>query len=105
MPKGYWIVRIDVMRDPDRYSEYAKLAIPALREFGARFLVRSGSYREMEGNARQKNIIVEFSSFEQAIACYDSPEYQTALAIRKELADGELVIVEGYDDPAPKAAA
>ncbi|MDG1425311.1 MAG: DUF1330 domain-containing protein, partial [Paracoccaceae bacterium] len=40
---------------------------------------------------------IEFPNYEAALACYDSPEYQTALAIRHGISEGNLVIIEGYD--------
>ena len=51
----------------------------------------------MEGEARPRNVIIEFDSFEKALACYRSPEYQPAVAIRQHCADGEILLIEGAD--------
>jgi uncharacterized protein (DUF1330 family) len=40
-------------------------------------------------------VVIEFPSLEAAHDCYHSPEYQIAAAIRQEVADAEMVIVEG----------
>ena len=96
MAKGYWIARVDV-RDPERYTDYVTTAKPAFEQYGAKFLARGGAYDQLEGNARARNVVIEFPSMEAARACYDSPEYQTAKAIRQAVADAEMVIVEGYD--------
>ncbi len=40
-------------------------------------------------------VIVEFSSYEQAVACYDDPEYRESLPYAFKAYDRELVIVEG----------
>ncbi|MFD2238864.1 DUF1330 domain-containing protein [Aureimonas populi] len=94
MPKAYWIARIDV-REPERYPDYIAAAKPAMERYGAKFLARGGPFVECEGTARKRNVVIEFASMEDAQACYESPEYQAARAIREEIADGELVLVEG----------
>lgn len=94
MAKGYWIARVDI-RVPDRYHEYVSAAKVAFDKYGANFLARGGNTDPAEGPARARNVIIEFDSFETAKACYYSPEYQKAVAIRQEIADGEIVLVEG----------
>jgi uncharacterized protein (DUF1330 family) len=94
MPKAYWIARMDV-RDAERYKDYIATAKPAFERFGANFLARGGTLTELEGQARGRNVVIEFSSLQAAIDCYNSPEYQAAAKIRQEVADGEMVVVEG----------
>lgn len=96
MAKGYWIARVDV-NDPDGYKDYVATAADAFKRYGARFLVRGGRVEALEGAARQRNVVIEFDSFEQAMACYHSPEYQKAKAIRTKVSIAELAIVEGYE--------
>ncbi|MEL6318090.1 MAG: DUF1330 domain-containing protein [Pseudomonadota bacterium] len=92
--KGYWIARVTV-KDPDRYPDYIAAARPAFERFGARFLVRGGRAEAVEGPGRERNVVIEFPSFEDALACYRSDDYQRAVKIRQAVADGELIIVEG----------
>ena len=40
--------------------------------------------------------MIEFPTLEAAKACYDSPEYQAAKALRVPVSDIDLVIVEGF---------
>ncbi|AVH40392.1 DUF1330 domain-containing protein [Agrobacterium tumefaciens] len=94
MAKGYWIARVDV-RDSERYKDYVTTAKPAFERFGANFLARGGALTELEGKARARNVIIEFPSVQHAIDCYNSPEYQAAAKIRQEVADAEMMIVEG----------
>ena len=96
MPKGYWIARMTV-NDPQEYPNYVHAAKPAFEKYGARFLARGGQYDPVEGDGRPRNVLIEFESFEKALACYKSPEYQAAAAIRQCHAEGEIVIVEGID--------
>ncbi|MEF2070387.1 DUF1330 domain-containing protein [Consotaella aegiceratis] len=97
MPKAYWIARVDV-RKPERYQDYIAAAQPAFEAHGARFLARGGPFVELEGNARSRNVVIEFPSLAAAKACYASEAYQKAKAIRQDVADSELVVVEGIDD-------
>jgi len=94
MAKGYWIARVDV-REPERYKDYVAAAKPAFEKYGAVFLARGGRYERLEGHVRARNVVIEFPSLEAAHDCYHSPEYQIAAAIRQEVADAEMVIVEG----------
>jgi len=100
MPKGYWIVRVDVT-DLDRYKLYMAANAGPLHEYGARFLVRAGTFENPEGNTRSRNTIVEFPSYEAALACYRSAEYQQAIELRKPASTMDLVIVEGYEGAQP----
>ena len=94
-PKGYWVARITV-HEPERYPDYVKTATPAYQRFGAKFLIRGGRYEPVEGEARPRNVVIEFPSYQAALDCYNSPEYTAARAIRQQIADGELIVVEGH---------
>lgn len=94
MPKGYWIARVDV-RDAERYRDYVATAKPAFERFGANFLARGGTFEQLEGDVRSRNVVIEFPSLQHAVDCYNSPEYQAAKAIRQEVATAEMVVVEG----------
>ena len=96
MAKGYWIGRVNV-HDPERYKEYVAAAGPAYKEYGANFLVRGGKCEAVEGEGRSRNVVIEFESYEKALACYNSPAYTAARKIRNEIADGEMIIVEGFE--------
>lgn len=94
MAKGYWIARIDI-NEPERYKDYVAAAKPAFEKYGAVFLARGGPATALEGTARARNVVIEFPSAQAAIDCFHSPEYQIAAKIRQQVADGELVVVEG----------
>jgi len=94
MPKGYWIARVDV-RDAEKYKDYVAAAKIAFDNYGARFLARGGAHEKAEGEGRARNVVIEFETLQIASDCYHSPEYQRAAAIRQQVADGEIVLVEG----------
>ena len=94
MAKGYWIAHVTVT-DDERYEDYKKANAEPFAKYGARFLVRGGQFESMEGTARERHVIIEFDSYEQALACYNSPEYAAAAKLRKRYSEGEVIIIEG----------
>ncbi|MEE4344345.1 DUF1330 domain-containing protein [Pseudomonas alliivorans] len=93
--KAYWIAQVDVT-DPQQYSEYTQRAPAAFALFGGKFMARGGRSEALEGRTTpQRTVVIEFESYEQAIACYRSPEYQEAMSHRKGASKAEIVIVEG----------
>jgi len=100
MPKGYWIARLDV-HDVDAYKKYVEANASAFAKFGAKFLTRGGPFETVEGASRERNVVLEFESFEQCRACYFSDEYQTAIRLRLGKATSDIVLMAGYDGPQP----
>ena len=98
MPKGYWIVRVDIT-DFEQYKRYIAANAAPFKKFGARFLVRGGQYETVEGSSRSRNAVIEFPDYAAALACWRSPEYQAAIRIREPVSTADLVIIEGYDGP------
>jgi len=100
MPKGYWIGRVDV-QNPEAYKNYVAANAAAFSKYGARFLVRGGGFRVAEGGARDRNVVIEFPTYQAALECWDSPEYQAAKAERDGHAVADIIIIEGYEGPQP----
>ena len=91
---AYWMARVNVS-DAEAYGEYVKLATPALEGHGGKFLARGGRSVTLEGEDFARNVLVEFPSFDAAVACYNSPEYQEAKARQEGAAVRNLWILEG----------
>ena len=98
--KGYWIVRVDVT-DDSAYQRYLDANGAAFAAFGGRFLVRGGPFEAVEGDARSRNVVLEFPSVEAAHACYQSPEYAAARALREGAATADIIVIGGYDGQQP----
>jgi uncharacterized protein (DUF1330 family) len=96
MAKGYWIARMTV-NDPAEYQKYLAGAGPCFQKYGAKFIIRGGKSEAVEGPGRPRNIVIEFDSFDQAMACFKDPAYQEAAKFRHAAAEGEIVVVEGFD--------
>ncbi len=94
MPKAYWIGHVTV-NNAEKYPDYVAAAQPAYEKYGAKFVIRGGRYQSMEGDNRDRHVVIEFKDYDTAMTCYNSAEYQLARAIRQANADSEMVIVEG----------
>ena len=95
MPKAYWVSTYRAVKDSDKLAAYAKLAGPALTAGGGRFLARGEPAVVYELGLKQRTVVVEFESVEQAVAAHDSPAYQAALDALGDGADREIRIIEG----------
>ena len=97
MAKGYWIAHVEVS-DPDQYVHYVEGAKPAFERFGARFLARGGKNEEVEGAmGRSRHVVIEFSSYQDALDCFNSPEYQAAREHRLPAGTATITLVEGAE--------
>ncbi|MEO0679241.1 MAG: DUF1330 domain-containing protein [Pseudomonadota bacterium] len=93
--KGYWIAHVHVT-DPDTYAKYVDGARAAFEAHGATFLARGGDVAELEGGqGRERNVVIEFASYQAALDCYHSDAYQAAKAHREAAGVATLCIVEG----------
>jgi uncharacterized protein (DUF1330 family) len=96
MPKGYWIGRVDVHNE-EGYKPYMANNPAIFKKFGGKFIVRGGKFEVPEGTTRSRNVVIEFPDYATALACYNSPEYQANIKIRKAHSVGDIVIIEGHD--------
>jgi len=100
MAKGYWIAHVDI-DDAEGYKAYIAANAVPFAKYGARFLVRAGQNQLKEGRLRGRHVVLEFKDYETALACYESPEYRQATALREKASVTDLVIIEGYDGAQP----
>lgn len=100
MAKGYWIAQVDV-HDPEGYKAYVAANAEPLRKHGAKFIVRGGQFDAKEGRSRSRNVVLEFPSYQAALDCYNSPEYQRAVALRTPYSTADIMVIEGYDGAQP----
>ena len=103
MAKGYWVARVDV-HDAEAYKDYVASNGAAFAKFGGRFLVRGGTMESVAGQSRARNVVLEFPSYQAALDCWNSPEYQAARAKQKGGAEMDAIVIEGYEGTQPGAA-
>jgi uncharacterized protein (DUF1330 family) len=95
MAKGYWMTFYRSISSTEALAEYAKAAGPAIQAGGGRFLVRGNPTTTKEDGENLRVVISEFDSVQQAIATYESPAYQAALALLGDTAERDIRFMEG----------
>jgi len=96
MKKGYWVVVYRSISDESAVKAYGALALPAVESFGGRFLTRSTSQIQThEAGLQLRTILVEFDSYDIALAAHESAAYQKALQTLGSGAERDYRIVEG----------
>ena len=93
--KGYWIALYKKIGNIDNLKNYAAKATSTIKDYGGKPLVRGGKYQILEGENFNRTVIWEFPSYEKAIECHNSKEYQEGWAIAKDTTERNLQIVEG----------
>ncbi len=94
MTTAYWINTFRSVSDPERLAAYIELAGPAMRAAGGRFLARGMPAAAFESGSVERTTLIEFPSVEAAVAAYESPGYQEALAALGDGAVRDLRIIE-----------
>jgi len=97
MPKGYWVSVYRTIADPEKLAAYNELARAAVQAFGGRTLIRGGQVVAYDAGIAERTILVEFDSFEQAVAARESAAYQKALDALGDAVERDFRIVEGVD--------
>ncbi|MGA5821240.1 DUF1330 domain-containing protein [Kitasatospora sp. NPDC094028] len=97
MPKGYWVSVYRTISDPEKLAAYDELARTAVRAGGGRVLIRGGQVVAHDGGIAERTILVEFDSFEQAVAARESQAYQEALVVLADAVERDFRIVEGVE--------
>lgn len=91
-----WIGHVEVT-DADGYAQYAAKAAEVIPSRGGTFIARGGRYQQVEGKDHSRNVVIRFDSFEDAVACYHSPEYQAITTQAQSCSNRSVVIVETTD--------
>ena len=94
-PRGYAIVETDVTNVEAFAREYLPAASKVIAEAGGKFLLRGGRSVTVEGAPPKRLSIVEFETFEQAKAMFDSNPYRAASEIGHRYATFRITVVEG----------
>ncbi len=96
MKKGYWVVAYRTVADEETMKNYGALARAALGQFGARILVApSSAVTALEAGLKQMTVVVEFDSYEIALAAYQSADYKKALDALGTGVERDFRIAEG----------
>lgn len=94
---AYVVIRIK-SDDPAQLKDYQNAAPSIIKKFNGKLLARGGEVVSLEGPEETRRIvIIEFPDVDTAKRFYYSDEYTKAIELRKDIADFELIAVEGLD--------
>ena len=94
--RGYWVALYKKINNSDNLKKYGDIVTPIIKSFGGKPLVRGGEYKHLEGDDFTRTVIWEFPSYEKAIECHDSKEYQEGWSLAKDTTERNLQIVKGF---------
>ncbi|WP_017593455.1 DUF1330 domain-containing protein [Nocardiopsis potens] len=98
MPKGYWVSVYPTIEHPETLGVYNELAGIAVKAAGGRVLAGIGGRVDAhEAGIAERVVLIEFDSFEQAVAARASAAYQKALAALPDGFERDFRIVEGLN--------
>jgi uncharacterized protein (DUF1330 family) len=99
MPAYMLFLREDAVTDPEAMQIYSAMnrqsAGAFVEQYGIKPLAVYGATEAFEGEAPDGIVLLEFPSTQDARAWYDSPEYQAAVALRKQGAQYRALLIEG----------
>jgi uncharacterized protein (DUF1330 family) len=97
LAKGYMISAHRSEADPEKRAAYLKIAGAALESAGGKFLAKAGRVEARENGIAGRTVLIEFESYEAAVAAYDSEAYQEALRALDGGADRDIRLFEGVE--------
>ena len=95
MKKGYWLSLYLKVENQENLKKYAETVSPIIKSYGGVPLVRGGKHETFEGDDFVRTVVWQFPSYEKAIECHNSKEYQDGWNLAKETTVRNLQIVEG----------
>jgi uncharacterized protein (DUF1330 family) len=95
--KAYWVSAYRSIKNPDAVAAYAKMAGPALKARGAKYLAVGVANEAYEAGLKQRMVIIEWPSLQAAIDAHDSAEYQAALKVFNNAAERDFRILEAME--------
>ena len=96
MKKGYWISLYSKVESQENLKKYSEAVIPIIKSFGGVPLVRGGEHQTYNGEDFIKTVVWEFPSYEKAIECHDSAEYQAGCGLAKDTTVRHMQVIEGF---------
>ena len=95
--KGYWVALYKKIDSAENLKRYSSIVTPIIKRFGGKPLVRGGVYKCLEGENFLRTVIWEFPSYDVAIECHESKEYQEGWSLAKNTTERNLQIIQGFN--------
>ena len=95
--KGYWVALYKKIDNAEKLKKYSSIVTPIIKKFGGKPLVRGGEYKCLEGENFLRTVIWEFPSYDVALECHESKEYQEGWSLAKDTTERNLQIIQGFN--------
>ena len=96
MKKGYWISLYSKIENQENLKKYSEAVVPIIKSFGGVPLIRGGEHQTYNGEDFIKTVVWEFPSYEKAIECHDSKDYQAGWSLAKDTTVRHMQVIEGF---------
>ena len=104
---GVFIIAEITVNKDEAYQRYMKAVEPVIENCGGTYVIRAGAkfvtdnptsalLNSMGGWNPDRIVVVHFDSLERATACFESPEYAAAYALREGGASARSLIVSAF---------
>ena len=97
MKKGYWISLYLKVENQENLKKYSEAVIPIIKNFGGVPLIRGGNYKTYDGEEFIRTVVWEFPSYEKAVECHESAEYQAGWSLAKDTTIRHMQVIEGFN--------
>ena len=97
MKKGYWISLYLKVENQENLKKYSETVIPIIKNFGGVPLIRGGNHKTYNGEEFIRTVVWEFPSYEKAIECHESAEYQAGWSLAKDTTIRHMQVIEGFN--------
>tara|TARA_Y100001960_G_C13977808_1_gene496031 strand:+ start:190 stop:486 length:297 start_codon:yes stop_codon:yes gene_type:complete len=94
--KGYWISLYLKVDSQENLKKYSQAVVPIIKNFGGIPLIRGGQHKTCDGDDFDRTVIWEFPSYQKALECHDSKEYQAGWDLAKNTTVRHMQVIEGF---------
>ena len=89
-------VKTSKVNNQDNLKRYAETVTPIIKKYGGVPLVRGGKHTTFDGEDFSRTVVWEFPSYEQALKCHESKEYQDGWNLAKTTTSRHMQVIEGF---------
>lgn len=93
--KGYWLILAGTAIDTEAQATYGQLWKPIAEKYKAKIHPLNAQDVLVETRGYTRALVVEFESYDAAVACYKDNAYQAAKVFALRAAQRELLILQG----------
>ena len=93
--KGYWMIECQPVTNQEAMAAYAAAWANIAERFQAQMQVCTNELQVVEGEGAARVIVVAFASYQSALDCYHSTEYQQAKSHALQAMQRRFTIVAG----------